>query len=332
MKQWITLLLTLCLCVSLAACGSESTPPATGGTDTTKPTDAEANINNSGDLNGTTVVDVVSGLPYTLTCRDGMSADKIDNIPYAASTAPDDGRLNDGIFRTKEEIKADKENGEAVVFDGKTTYEYTMTFETDGRHDAYEVVFHNIRQNDNYMAEIMYIEVGEDKDNLVEVDHKDAYIGIEGEYVEEHATFDAVNFKVISITFFSKFKQQLSFEEVSVLGVATGSKPPVTQTTPTTEATKPNSNTSLVGVWESIDPEYPDNIVRITFNADNSGQYLQTGGNATVNMPITWSITDTTMTLTAFGKTLRSTPYHFEGEKLYMEDEDGRGTLFTRVE
>ncbi len=307
MKKFIAIFLSVLLCISLMGCGG-------------KKSDAPAQDD----------ADIVAGLSYTLSCRDGMAATATD-ITYAEGTKADDGRLNDGVYRTKEQLKDGKDSGEAVVFDGPDTNEYKITFEYSGNRAASKVVLHNVLKNDTYLTKFVYIEVGDSLDDMTEVEYNDSYVPVEGEYTDLCAEFTSVNFKFINIVFFSGFNELISFEEISVLDGNAGDNTPATEESKPEESSTPDGGNKLFGTWESIDPEFPDNYVRITFNEDGSGHYNQSGGNATVNMPITWTAIDGNITLTSFGKVLRDTPYHFEGDKLYMEDEDGRGSLFTRI-
>lgn len=346
MKKLLVLLLAFAMCLTVFfGCSSKSDnkgsdgeksksiAPSTG-TSSEGTTSDEVPVDPpSGDLpdDGTEYPsDILKGLPYTLVCKDETTGEVID------FEFTDNGRLNDGLYRSESELSEGKNPEMAYLFNGSSSYMYEMTFETDGSFDAYRFVVHNSYIDSVTMFSFDKIEVGDSIDNLKEIAIETDFdtIGRTG-FLEETADFEVINVSVIRITFSTGNTPACTFDEVSLLGFPAGEadKWLPDGDEPPEAPSQGESDNKLIGTWSAFDPELleEDNVESLTsftFNADGTGIYVQDPAE----LPFTWysSYGVIYMDMALAGEV--SKPYKFTDEGyLRMADEDGRITYFRKT-
>lgn len=311
MKRFLVYFLVVAMAMMLTSC--VSTP--TNGSQTDVPVDGDvqsgAVAGESDAANGASIDDILEGLSYELVCLDGES------------DLGDDGRLNDGVYRTEDELQAGS-NTDAVVTLAGGIHRYQITFDTDGLRLAQKLVFHNVLGNETTLT-IDAVELGESVDTLAEIAFDTQTAATVSEYADVSATFDAVTVDVLRVTF-SSDADTFSLEELTLIATS-GAASSETKADPTT-TTAFNAAASLVGTWIGQDPEYPDSDVVLVFNADNTGSYSQEG----LDVGFSWTTDghNVTMKLEMFGTTKNGT-YDVVSDLLVLPDEEGNNTVFTRL-
>lgn len=306
--------------------------------------------------------DIAKGLAYQLVWRDANTREEFP-VEYDEGCAPDDGRLNDEQFRSKEEVELEEGSEKVVVLKGKETREHAVTFEIGDQYDIFAVVIHNTKYTSTNALSVSAIQVGEAVDALQNVEFEDdnEHIYVDDLFHSVNA-FEPINTKVIRIVFDSDGYSRSTLEEISVLGYPKGEKAKwlpegwtpddglpeqtiiygevssrdvssrekpsqPTDSTPTGELTQ--TEKALVGSWEGFDPEYPDSVVKVTFQKDRTGLYVQEGAK----LPMTWWATEDTvnMHISFIVTKTHTTPYSFENGNLFMKDTEGNLTEFHKV-
>ncbi len=315
MKRFLAYSLVLALAIGmLTACASA---PTNGG-QTDEPVTGDAPSGTTvgdGDAAGRAPIeDILEGLPYELLCLDGES------------DLGDDGKLNDGVFRTTDELTADSDADTAVAFAGGV-HRYQIVFDIDGRHLAHKLVFHNVLAESDIPLVIDAVELGDTSDNLEEVAYEMQTTETVSGYADVSVIFEVETVNALRVTF-SSDADRFQWEEITLIGVS-GVEASAQSEAATTATTALHVAASLVGTWIGQDPEYPDSDVVLSFSADGSGSYSQ----ESLTLGFSWS-TDgyaVTMNMDMFGM-VKNGNYDAVSDMFTLPDEEGNTTIFTRLE
>lgn len=330
MKKIFALFLVLSVCISLF-CGCGNSDPSianqntNGSSANSSSNTASSNENQSGNNSANEPFDVLTGLPYTLSCIDKYSGQPAE---YVFS---DNNRLNDGLYRGKTDLEQETASEMRVDFDGTASYNFVITFEADGSYDGYRLVLHN---NDLRFS-ILKIEMGSNTNNLKEIDFEDDDQVTANMHADSFADFENTTIETVRITLTTGTSATASFDEISLLGFPKGQgdqykKPEDSKDT--SSETNGENDARLIGTWGADDPEIvekggSDYKVVMTFVSDGTGTYQQAG----MNLPLTWTTANNVLTMEVVVGTLTK-PYSFDNGNLYLPDEDGRTTTFVKLQ
>ena len=138
----LLILSLLCSCQQTDKKSDKKTNSSTGDSKiTTGASDNRDNTSTTAGNNGDTggkYLDVLEGLPYTMACKDYYSPSK--DIEY---TFTDEGRLNDGIYRSQAELENGTGEDKKVVLSDVRRYRVQITFEADGTQTGSCLVLQN---------------------------------------------------------------------------------------------------------------------------------------------------------------------------------------------
>lgn len=286
-----------------------------------------ANDDNGGDSNAPQYpCDILEGLPYTLICKDKYTGEVTD---FAFN---DEGKLNDGLFRSEEDLENETNKDMCVLFEGTNSYNFEIIFEASGAYDGYRLIAHNC----DFAFSFLKVEVGPDLDHMIELDFEDDYEITVNMHADNFADFEITTIETVRITLTTGTSSSTYFDEISLLGFPRGQAEdwPISEeeTPDASEPTDGESDSLLIGTWGADDPEIvekggSDYKVVITFVSDGTGSYQQAGAN----LPMTWYTEGDTlyMELPLAGQLAKT--YYFEDGFLYMPDEDGRITKFVKL-
>jgi hypothetical protein len=166
--------------------------------------------------------EVAKGATYTLACGNKTTGEAMD-VLYLDGSSTDNGRINDGSYRTVEEMERDLGDDKIVLLQGDATREYTVTFENKNQYEVFSVLFHNTRQVQGNSLMVKKIEIGDSTDTLQEVKFKEKTekVGV-GDLMNVRLSFPPVAGKVIRVTFDSDGQGICAFEEISLIGYPVG--------------------------------------------------------------------------------------------------------------
>lgn len=339
MKKLLVIILAFTVCISaLVACGKDNsdtnganstvnTPGGNGGN--ANQSGGTGNSSSAGDNGGGAIKppsDVLEGLPYTIVCKDKYTGELAE---YAFT---DNGRLNDGLYRSTEDLGSDANADMCVGFEGTNAYNFVLTFEANGSYDGYRIVAHNC----SFTFSFLKIEMGTDLDNMTEIDFEDDHEITVNQHCDNYADFEVCNINIVRITITTGTSSTTSLDEISLLGYPKGQGQIEESSIPPTETSAPPASgerdNRFIGTWGADDPEIvekggDDYKVIITFVSDGTGTYLQAG----FDLPFTWYTSDGVLYMNMALAGVSEKPYSFSGNTLTMPDEDGRTTLFVKI-
>ena len=177
--------------------------------------------------------DVLEGLPYTMACKDYYSPDK--DIEY---TFHDEGRLNDGIYRSQAELENGTGEDKKVVLSDVRRYRVQITFEADGTQTGSCLVLQNC--DTTYFHELA---VGPDSDNLTVVEVEEDYDAPTGAHITQLIRFDPIPIQTVRITLYVVSRSDIVLDEIAILSPDNGG-----DSWTTTTATVPTENDSTTTV------------------------------------------------------------------------------------
>lgn len=268
--------------------------------------------------------DILEGLPYTITCIDKYTQSPVE---YDFT---DNGRLNDGLYRSVSELESETGDDMRVDFEGTSQYNFVITFEADGTRDAYRLIAHNC----DFTFSFLKIEVGTDIDDLTELEFEEDFEITANMHADNYADFEVANVNIFRITITTGSSSTTAFDELSLLGVSGiyEDSQPESSDAQSSELPDGDRDPLLIGTWGGNDPEIiekggTDYRVIITFKSDGTGIYQQAGAE----LPFTWTTKNDMlyMNVTLVGPLEKR--YNFSNNALYLPDEDGRTTMFVRI-
>lgn len=319
MKRFLAAVLAFTACIfTLSACGAGSV------TDNAEQSNAES-VDGGVSIAPVYPRDILEGLHYIITCKDKNTKELVD---YQFT---DDGKLNDGLFRSEDDLENKSNEEMRVDFENTSQYNFVITFETDGTYDAYRLIAHNC----DFIFSFLTIEVGADLENMTELEFEEDQESKANMHVDNYADFAVTNVRFIRITITTGTSVNTSFDEISLLGFPMGEADKWL-----TESVAPEASTSsegdqdqrFVGTWGADDPEIvekggDDYKVVLVFAADGTGSYKQAG----FDLPMTWFVYDGVLFMDVAMVGPMTKPYRFENGALYLPDEDGRTTMFVKL-
>ncbi len=344
MKKLISLFLTFTICIfplfgcDVAPADSNDSSSAVIGTvdasSGSSDTSVESNeiddeIQDDKDGSSEYPRDILEGLPYTIVCMD-----KYNNGAVVSDYQfNDEGKLNDGLYRSAEDLENGTNEDMRVDFEGTSSYNFQITFESNGAYDGFRIIAHNT----DFSFSFLKLEIGPDLDNLTEIEFEDDFEITINMHSDNLADFEPANINVIRITITTGTSSSTSFDEISVLGYPRGEADKWLDEDE--ESLPPESSTPedldrksfLIGSWGADDPEIvekggSDYKVVITFAADGTGTYSQAG----LDLPLTWYTANDVIYMEVALVGPMEKPYTYENGVLYMPDEDGRTTAFVK--
>lgn len=289
--------------------------------------DANNEISNDGSDSSEYPRDILESIPYNIVCKDKNTQEVVQ---YQFT---DNGRLNDGLYRSKSDLENGTNDDMRVVFDNTSKYNFEITFETDGKYDGYCLIAHNC----DFYCSILKIEIGSDLDNMKEIEFEEDNEHTANMHLDLLADFEVTTIQTVRITFTTGTSTYTSFDEISLLGFPIGQadKWIKDESSNTEESSTPDGelDSRLVGTWGADDPEIvekggSDYKVVIVLADDGTGTYQQAG----LDLPLTWTSSDDVlyMNVTFVGPLTK--PYSFKDGKMLLPDEDGRTTEFIKLD
>lgn len=327
MKKSLVLFLAFILCITLLiGCGDKAVTDDGGkSTSTNSSADSAGTLSDASSSIVGGEIDILAGLPYTIEC---VEKNTLTPAEYVFS---DNGKLNDGLFRSIDDLENGKNGDMSVYFEGTSGYNFIITFELDGRYDAYRLVAHNCDLSFSFLK----LEIGDDLNNMSELDFTDDHENTADMLIDNYADFELTNIKFFRITVTTGTSSRTSLDELSLLGYLKGTvdKRPESEDESDTSAPAGELDKRLVGTWGGDDPEIiekggDDYKVVFVFAEDGTGSYKQGG----FDLPLTWSCSDDVLYMEVALVGELTKPYSFEGKYLYMPDEDGRNTKFVPLD
>ncbi len=335
MKKFFVLFLAFSICISLfSACAGSSDNNQSGesnaehgGTDDVSSDNSVANSGNGGNGEKPEYPkDILEGLPYTITCLDKYTQE------VAEYEFNDEGKLNDGLYRSEADLESEANEEMCVKFENTSKYNFVITFESNGSYDGYRLILHDC---DFYLS-ILKIEVGDDLDDMTEIEFEEDTEKLPNMHLDYYANFDITTIEKVRITLTTGTSVSTSFDEISILGFPKGEADKWLKTDESEPETSVpqggKTDSRFVGTWGADDPEIvekggSDYKVVITFASDGTGSYSQAG----MELPMTWYVSDDLlyMNVAIVGPLEKS--YSFKNGRLYLPDEDGRTTEFVKL-
>ena len=299
--------------------------------------------------------DVLEGLPYTMACKDYYSPGK--DIEY---TFHDEGRLNDGIYRSRAELENGTGEDEKVVLSDVRRYRVQITFEADGTQTGSCLVLQNC--DTTYFHELA---VGPDSDNLTVVEVEEDYDAPTGAHITQLIRFDPIPIQTVRITLYVVSRSDIVLDEIAILSPDNGgdswttttatmpTEDDVTTTAPTnttvpTVPTVPTGTTaprptdigrkSIVGRWtQHVEGENVEMTALYSFFDDGTGTLITFGGLVTGELTYTYNSNNRyTISIKAklFGQEDSDTGsgyMYVEGDYLYVITDEDETTVLRRL-
>ena len=309
---------------------------------------------NNGDTGGK-YLDVLEGLPYTMACKDYYSPSK--DIDY---TFNDEGRLNDGIYRSQAELENGTGEDKKVVLSDVRRYRVQITFEADGTQTGSCLVLQNC--DSYYFHEL---EAGPDLDNLTVLDVEEDYDTPTGMHTTQLIRFDPILIQTVRITLYVTSRSDIVLDEIAILSPTNGgdswtttttTEPtenditttvPTSTTSPTTPTnttgttgTRPTNNgsNSIVGRWtQHVEGDNVEMTALYSFFDDGTGSLITFGGLVTGELTYTYGENNRyTITIKAklFGQEDSDTGsgyMYVEGDYLYVVNDENETTVLRRM-
>ena len=362
----LLILSMLCSCQKEEAGGKPDkttvTDKTSAGADPTTPqsTTAATNGGQNGGVEGT-YVDTLAGLPYTIECRDYYNPSQV--IDY---TFTDEGRLNDGIYRSQAELENGTGEDKKVTLSDIRRYRVQITFESDGTQTGDCLVLQNCA-----IGYFLDLEMGPDLDNLTAVEVEQDYETPTGAHITELIKFDPTPIRAVRVTLIVQSRSDIVLDEIAIIDTkaagnsvtttttteptiptATESRDDVTTTTsPTVTTTRPTSGTqsttphptnngeqSIVGRWiQHVEGDNVEMSAWYSFFDDGTGSLITFAGLVTGELTYTYNQNGRyTITIEAklFGQTdsdVGSGYMYVEGDYLYVVNDDDETTTLRRM-
>ena len=309
---------------------------------------------NNGDTGGN-YLDVLEGLPYTMACKDYYSPSK--DIDY---TFNDEGRLNDGIYRSQTELENGTGEEKKVVLSDVRRYRVQITFEADGSQTGSCLVLQNC--DSYYFHEL---EVGPDIDNLTVLDVEEDYDTPTGMHTTQLIRFDPIPIQTVRITLYVNSRSDIVLDEIAILSPTNGgdswtttttTEPtenditttvPTSTTSPTTPTnttgttgTRPTNNgsNSIVGRWtQHVEGENVEMTALYSFFDDGTGSLITFGGLVTGELTYTYGENNRyniSIKAKLFGQEDSDTGsgyMYVEGDYLYVVTDDDETVVLRRL-
>ncbi len=304
----LLILSLLCSCQQTDKKSDKKTNSSTGDSKiTTGASDNRDNTSTTAGNNGDTggnYLDVLEGLPYTMACKDYYSPSK--DIDY---TFNDEGRLNDGIYRSQAELENGTGEDKKVVLSDVRRYRVQITFEADGTQTGSCLVLQNC--DSYYFHEL---EAGPDLDNLTVLDVEEDYDTPTGMHTTQLIRFDPIPIQTVRITLYVTSRSDIVLDEIAILSPTNGGDSWTTTTTTeptkndittnvptsTTSPTTPSSTTtgtrptnhesnSIVGRWtQHVEGENFEMNALYSFFDDGTGTLITFAGLITGDITYTY--------------------------------------------
>ena len=309
---------------------------------------------NNGDTGGK-YLDVLEGLPYTTACKDYYSPSK--DIDY---TFNDEGRLNDGIYRSQAELENGTGENKKVVLSDVRRYRVQITFEADGAQTGSCLVLQNC--DSYYFHEL---EAGPDLDNLTVLDVEEDYDTPTGMHTTQLIRFDPIPIQTVRITLYVTSRSDIVLDEIAILcptnggdswtttttteptendiatTVPTSTTPPTTPTNTTgTTGTRPTNNgsNSIVGRWtQHVEGDNVEMTALYSFFDDGTGSLITFGGLVTGDITYTYGENNRyniSIKAKLFGQEDSDTGsgyMYVEGDYLYVITDEDETTALRRL-
>lgn len=350
----------LCSCQQTAKKSDKKTNSSADDTKiTTEASDNRDNTSTTAGNNGDTggkYLDVLEGLPYTMACKDYYSPSK--DIEY---TFTDEGRLNDGIYRSQAELENGTGEGKKVVLSDVRRYRVQITFEADGTQTGSCLVLQNC--DSYYFHEL---EAGPDLDNLTVLDVEEDYDTPTGMHTTQLIRFDPIPIQTVRITLYVTSRSDIVLDEIAILSPTNGgdswttttttteptenditTNVPTSTTSPTTPTnttgttgTRPTNNgsNSIVGRWtQHVEGDNVEMTALYSFFDDGTGSLITFGGLVTGELTYTYGENNRyTITIKAklFGQEDSDTGsgyMYVEGDYLYVVTDEDETTVLRRM-
>ena len=355
----LLILSLLCSCQQTAKKSDKKTNSSAGDTKiTTGASDNRDNTSTTAGNNGDTggkYLDVLEGLPYTMACKDYYSPGT--DIEY---TFNDEGRLNDGIYRSQAELENGTGEDKKVVLSDVRRYRVQITFEADGTQTGSCLVLQNC--DSYYFHEL---EAGPDLDNLTVLDVEEDYDTPTGMHTTQLIRFDPIPIQTVRITLYAS-RSDIVLDEIAILSPTNGgdswttttttteptenditTNVPTSTTSPTTPTnttgttgTRPTNNgsNSIVGRWtQHVEGDNVEMTALYSFFDDGTGSLITFGGLVTGELTYTYGENNRyTITIKAklFGQEDSDTGsgyMYVEGDYLYVVTDEDETTVLRRM-
>lgn len=356
----LLILSLLCSCQQTDKKTDKKTNSSTGDSKiTTGASDNRDNTSTTAGNNGDTggkYLDVLEGLPYTMACKDYYSPSK--DIDY---TFTDEGRLNDGIYRSQAELENGTGEDKKVVLSDVRRYRVQITFEADGTQTGSCLVLQNC--DSYYFHEL---EAGPDLDNLTVLDVEEDYDTPTGMHTTQLIRFDPIPIQTVRITLYVTSRSDIVLDEIAILSPTNGgdswttttttteptenditTNVPTSTTSPTTPTnttgttgTRPTNNgsNSIVGRWtQHVEGDNVEMTALYSFFDDGTGSLITFGGLVTGELTYTYGENNRyTITIKAklFGQEDSDTGsgyMYVEGDYLYVVTDEDETTVLRRM-
>lgn len=355
----LLILSLLCSCQQTDKKSDKKTNSSTGDSKiTTGASDNRDNTSTTAGNNGDTggkYLDVLEGLPYTMACKDYYSPSK--DIDY---TFTDEGRLNDGIYRSQAELENGTGEDKKVVLSDVRRYRVQITFEADGTQTGSCLVLQNC--DSYYFHEL---EAGPDLDNLTVLDVEEDYDTPTGMHTTQLIRFDPIPIQAVRITLYVTSRSDIVLDEIAILSPTNGgdswtttttteptkhditTNVPTSTTSPTTPTnttgttgTRPTNNgsNSIVGRWtQHVEGDNVEMTALYSFFDDGTGSLITFGGLVTGELTYTYGENNRyTITIKAklFGQEDSDTGsgyMYVEGDYLHVVTDDDETVVLRRL-
>ncbi len=355
----LLILSLLCSCQQTDKKSDKKTNSSAGDTKiTTGSSDNRDNTSTTAGNNGDTggkYLDVLEGLPYTMACKDYYSPSK--DIDY---TFNDEGRLNDGLYRSQAELENGTGEDKKVILSDVRRYRVQITFEADGTQTGSCLVLQNC--DSYYFHEL---EAGPDLDNLTVLDVEEDYDTPTGMHTTQLIRFDPIPIQTVRITLYVTSRSDIVLDEIAILSptnggdswtTTTATEPtenditttvPTSTTSPTTPTnttgttgTRPTNNgsNSIVGRWtQHVEGDNVEMTALYSFFDDGTGSLITFGGLVTGELTYTYGENNRyTITITAklFGQEDSDTGsgyMYVEGDYLYVVNDENETTVLRKM-
>ena len=293
--------------------------------------------------------------PYTMACKDYYSPSK--DIDY---TFNDEGRLNDGIYRSQAELENGTGENKKVVLSDVRRYRVQITFEADGAQTGSCLVLQNC--DSYYFHEL---EAGPDLDNLTVLDVEEDYDTPTGMHTTQLIRFDPIPIQTVRITLYVTSRSDIVLDEIAILSPTNGgdswtttttTEPtendiattvPTSTTSPTTPTnttgttgTRPTNNgsNSIVGRWtQHVEGDNVEMTALYSFFDDGTGSLITFGGLVTGDITYTYGENNRyniSIKAKLFGQEDSDTGsgyMYVEGDYLYVITDEDETTALRRL-
>lgn len=368
MKKLLSLLLCVFLILSiLCSCQKEDNDGKSDKSHAANKASDSANSNQpQGDTTTTTASgnndavrydnDILKGLPYTIECREYYMPDEV--VDY---TFNDEGRLNDGLYRSQAELENGTGEDKKVVLSDVRRYRVQITFEADGTQTGSCLVLQNC--DSYYFHEL---EVGPALDNLTVLDVEEDYDTPTGMHTTQLIRFDPIPIQTVRITLYVTSRSDIVLDEIAILSPTNGgdswttttatepTENDITTNAPTTSTTSPttptnttgttgtrptnNGSNSIVGRWtQHVEGDNVEMTALYSFFDDGTGSLITFGGLVTGELTYTYGENNRyTITIKAklFGQEDSDTGsgyMYVEGDYLYVVNDENETTVLRRM-